>query len=70
MAAISTAINDLKDQTKPMNAPVSTPITPEIVAQHGLKPDEYQRLLQILGARAVDDGAWHLLGDVERALLL
>lgn len=24
-------------------------ITPEIVAQHGLKPDEYQRLLDILG---------------------
>ncbi|WP_295558315.1 AIR synthase related protein, partial [uncultured Hyphomicrobium sp.] len=24
-------------------------ITPEIVAQHGLKPDEYQRLLKILG---------------------
>ena len=32
-----------------MNAPVTTPITPEIVAQHGLKPDEYQRLLKILG---------------------
>ena len=31
-----------------MNAPVIT-ITPELVAQHGLKPDEYQRLLTILG---------------------
>ena len=28
---------------------VMTPITPEIVAGHGLKPDEYQRLLKILG---------------------
>jgi phosphoribosylformylglycinamidine synthase II len=26
-----------------------TPITPQIVAEHGLKPDEYQRLLEILG---------------------
>ncbi|MEQ1695458.1 MAG: phosphoribosylformylglycinamidine synthase subunit PurL [Hyphomicrobiaceae bacterium] len=32
-----------------MNAPVMSPITPEIVAQHGLKPDEYQRLLKIMG---------------------
>ncbi|MGL4396948.1 MAG: AIR synthase related protein, partial [Hyphomicrobium sp.] len=30
-------------------APKTTKITPEIVAQHGLKPDEYQRLLGILG---------------------
>ena len=24
-------------------------ITPELVAEHGLKPDEYERLLEILG---------------------
>jgi len=28
---------------------VSTTITPEIIAQHGFKPDEYQRILAILG---------------------
>ncbi|MFX7793197.1 hypothetical protein ABTK00_22410, partial [Acinetobacter baumannii] len=32
-----------------MNAPAAAAITPEIVAQHGLKSDEYQRLLKILG---------------------
>ena len=26
-----------------------SPITPEVVAQHGLSPDEYQRLLDVLG---------------------
>jgi len=28
---------------------VSSPITPEIIASHGFKPDEYQRVLDILG---------------------
>ena len=32
-----------------MQDSVTSKITPEIVAQHGLKPDEYQRLLKILG---------------------
>jgi phosphoribosylformylglycinamidine synthase II len=33
-----------------MQDAAATPaITPEIVAEHGLKPDEYQRLLQVLG---------------------
>jgi len=32
-----------------MTAAAPSPITPEIVAEHGLKPDEYQRLLKILG---------------------
>ena len=45
-------------------------ITPQIVAEHGLKPDEYQRLLQILGREPSHHRARHLLGDVERALLL
>ncbi len=31
------------------HAPSTPAITPEVVAQHGLKPDEYQRLLTILG---------------------
>ena len=25
------------------------PITPELVAEHGLKPDEYQRILDLIG---------------------
>ncbi len=32
-----------------MTASTVTKITPEIVAEHGLKPDEYERLLEILG---------------------
>lgn len=31
------------------SADVTARITPELVAEHGLKPDEYQRLLEILG---------------------
>ena len=27
----------------------ATPITPELVAEHGLKPDEYQRILELIG---------------------
>ncbi len=29
--------------------PNETPITPELVAEHGLKPDEYQRILDLIG---------------------
>jgi len=29
--------------------PNSTPITPNLVAEHGLKPDEYQRILDLIG---------------------
>ncbi len=29
--------------------PNNTPITPELVAEHGLKPDEYQRILDLIG---------------------
>lgn len=29
--------------------PNDTPITPELVASHGLKPDEYQRILDLIG---------------------
>ena len=32
-----------------MAAPTATKITAEVVAEHGLKPDEYKRLLEILG---------------------
>ena len=45
-------------------------ITPEMVAAHGFKGDEYPRLLEILGTRAVVSRTRHLLGDVVGALLL
>ncbi len=32
-----------------MAAHTASQITPEVVAEHGLKPDEYKRLLEILG---------------------
>ena len=25
------------------------PITPELIAEHGLKPEEYQRILELIG---------------------
>jgi hypothetical protein len=45
-------------------------ITPELVAEHGLKPDEYERILKLIGPRADAHRTRHLLGDVERALLV
>ena len=50
--------------------PNTPTITPELVAEHGLKPDEYQRILKLIGREPTLHGARHLLGDVERALLL
>ena len=32
-----------------MTIPNTIPITPELVADHGLKPDEYQRILDLIG---------------------
>lgn len=32
-----------------MSIPNSIKITPELVASHGLKPDEYQRILDLIG---------------------
>jgi phosphoribosylformylglycinamidine synthase len=29
--------------------PNATPITPKLIAEHGLKPDEYQRILELIG---------------------
>src|SRR5580698_7177422 len=39
-------IRDLKRARSPMNQPQ---ITPELVASHGLKPDEYERILKLIG---------------------
>jgi phosphoribosylformylglycinamidine synthase subunit PurL len=33
----------------PLVIPNATPITPALVAEHGLKPDEYQRVLNLIG---------------------
>ena len=48
-------------------------ITPELVAAHGLKPDEYERILEIIGREPTfgktkcetDASAW-TIGFVER----
>ena len=45
-------------------------ITPELVAEHGLKPEEYERILELIGREPTLHRARHLLGDVERALLV
>ena len=45
-------------------------ITPELVASHGLKPDEYERILKLIGRVPTFYRTGDLLGDVERALLV
>ena len=46
-------------------------ITPGLIARHGLKPDEYQRICNcVIGREPKLHPARHLLGYVERALLL
>lgn len=37
------------NRVRPMSIPNSIKITPELVASHGLKPDEYQRILDLIG---------------------
>ena len=32
-----------------MSSPNDIEITPELVAEHGLKPDEYERILELIG---------------------
>src|SRR5260221_13768971 len=38
-----------KDSRALMSLSNSIKITPELVAEHGLKPDEYQRILDLIG---------------------
>ncbi|MFI0347540.1 MAG: phosphoribosylformylglycinamidine synthase subunit PurL [Chthoniobacterales bacterium] len=45
----SAASNPLNPSTPQPHNPVSPPITPALVAEHGLTPDEYQKILLILG---------------------
>ena len=47
--AISTHEPDFPPASRLHERKAKTAITPEVVAEHGLKPDEYQRLLDILG---------------------
>jgi len=44
-------------------------ITEELIAAHGIKPDEYQSILEIIG-RTPTKSSGHLFGHVERALLV
>jgi phosphoribosylformylglycinamidine synthase subunit PurL len=37
------------ESAKGMTIPNTIPITPDLVAAHGLKPDEYQRILDLIG---------------------
>ncbi|MGQ3143582.1 MAG: phosphoribosylformylglycinamidine synthase subunit PurL, partial [Rhizobium oryzihabitans] len=37
------------NRVRPMSISNSIKITPELVASHGLKPDEYQRILDLIG---------------------
>jgi phosphoribosylformylglycinamidine synthase len=53
--------------TQTATAPASV-ITPEIVADHGLSPEEYERVLAALGREP--NLVEHLLGHVVRALQL
>ena len=48
----------------------TTPDTDQPYAELGLKPDEYDRIREILGRRPTSSKAGHVFGHVERALLL
>ena len=41
-----------------------------MIASHGLKPDEYERILTLIGREPTFTELGYLLGNVERALLL
>src|SRR6478736_6624285 len=38
-----------QEKNPPVKLPNEPAITPQVVAEHGLAPDEYQRLLKIMG---------------------
>jgi phosphoribosylformylglycinamidine synthase len=37
------------DANRPATLPTDPPITPELIAKHGIQPDEYEHILEILG---------------------
>ena len=45
-------------------------ITPELLRDHGISPEEYDRILKALGREPTLHRAGHFQRDVERALLL
>ena len=45
-------------------------ITPDLIAAHGLKPDEYDMILEIIGREPTFTELGIFLGHVERALFL
>ena len=54
-----------------MATSLTSAFSPETLRQHGLTPDEYEKIKQLLGAaRAHAHRTRHLQRDVERALLL
>jgi hypothetical protein len=45
-------------------------VTPDVVAEHGLTPEEFERIKKILGRKPKFHRARDFLSNVERALLL
>ncbi len=45
-------------------------ITPQVIKEHGLKPDEYDRICKILGRKPNITELGTLFGHVERTLWL
>ena len=45
-------------------------LTPDLIAAHGLSPDEYSRILDIIGREPSFTELGIFLGHVERALFL
>ena len=54
-----------------MPTSLTSAVSPEIIREHGLTPDEYEKIKQLLGGREpTHHRTRHLQRDVERALLL
>ena len=49
---------------------IAPDITPEILKDHGISPEEYDKILKALGREPTPHRTRHLQRDVERALLL
>ena len=54
----------------PHPRPGDPPITPELVDEHGISPDEYQQILRIMGREPTFTELGVFLGHVVRALRL
>ncbi len=67
--SLSFSVRFMSTVTSP-SQPLDPPITPELIAKHGLTPDEFERIQKILGREPNFTELGHFLGHVERALLL